>query len=462
MSGVGKSDRLVVGDWNALCFECGRKFKASQMIRHWQGYYVCQQHWEPRQSQDFVRSVPDVITPPWVQPVSDTFIRYIYSYPWAPGGGIYTGDATPAPNRVPDPDSTPEIPLGDPPPPPTVPATCNGTLTITIPEGVTIIPSEVGQSSFYFPLGWETLCEVVIINQGSVDKPPRIPPGIPVTIIGNPVPGFGSGSPFAFTTQDGLALTISVRNRTGSAGTAFTNVSNGKVLAVSDVGVLLDTGDIYGYDGILRGTAPTIPYVAADDRTSVGFIYYDGADGTQLFRITDTGVSSGSYSVDVSLEQYLADQSSAFRIGDYFYYHFSIAGAETLMAYNLLTGVGTALLDLSAAYPTATYFVVCGNLNYLYVVIDSGTGVTAVYEHTLLGAATGRYVTITTPFSDGVVVHCMTCDGDALMVSVEAALVTGALIVSIDLATMSYINVTSAFDTAPQFTSSCNIAKAPG
>ena len=70
----GKADYLELGDWTATCYECGRKFKASQLRRHWRGYYVCGPHWEPRHPQDFVRSVSDVMTPPWTQPQpQDTF-----------------------------------------------------------------------------------------------------------------------------------------------------------------------------------------------------------------------------------------------------------------------------------------------------------------------------------------------------------------------------------------------------
>ena len=66
---IGRADYLELGDWNTVCFECGRKRKASMLKKHWQGYYVCPEHWEPRQPQDFVRSVPDIQTPPWVQPM---------------------------------------------------------------------------------------------------------------------------------------------------------------------------------------------------------------------------------------------------------------------------------------------------------------------------------------------------------------------------------------------------------
>lgn len=65
---MGRADYLELGSWNVQCYQCGRKRKASQLKRHWQGYYVCPEHWEPRQPQDFVRSIPDIQTPPWAQP----------------------------------------------------------------------------------------------------------------------------------------------------------------------------------------------------------------------------------------------------------------------------------------------------------------------------------------------------------------------------------------------------------
>ncbi len=71
---VGRADYYSGGDWNAVCFFCGFKFKASTLRKHWQGFYVCSSCWEPRQPQDFVRARVDVQTPPWVQPPSDTFL----------------------------------------------------------------------------------------------------------------------------------------------------------------------------------------------------------------------------------------------------------------------------------------------------------------------------------------------------------------------------------------------------
>ena len=62
------------GDWNAICWRCGFKYKASQLRREWEGFYVCDKCWERRHPQDFVRGVQDIVTPPWVQRPTDTFV----------------------------------------------------------------------------------------------------------------------------------------------------------------------------------------------------------------------------------------------------------------------------------------------------------------------------------------------------------------------------------------------------
>ena len=64
---MGQADFLKLGDWNANCAECGRKFKASTLIRHWKGYYVCKEHWETRHPQDFARGSSDNQAAPFVQ-----------------------------------------------------------------------------------------------------------------------------------------------------------------------------------------------------------------------------------------------------------------------------------------------------------------------------------------------------------------------------------------------------------
>lgn len=43
------------------------------MVKNWQGMFRCPEHNDTRHPQDFVRAVPDVMTPPWTQIQSDAF-----------------------------------------------------------------------------------------------------------------------------------------------------------------------------------------------------------------------------------------------------------------------------------------------------------------------------------------------------------------------------------------------------
>lgn len=72
----GRRDYYHPGDWNAVCSMCGRKRKASELVRNWQGMYRCREHNEARQPQDFVRGVQEVISPPWTQPPKDTYVVF--------------------------------------------------------------------------------------------------------------------------------------------------------------------------------------------------------------------------------------------------------------------------------------------------------------------------------------------------------------------------------------------------
>ena len=77
---MGYFSRWDRGDWDAICDSCGRKFKASKLKQRWDGLMVCQQDWEPRQPQDFVRGVPDPQLVPWVRDeATDTFIAITIS-----------------------------------------------------------------------------------------------------------------------------------------------------------------------------------------------------------------------------------------------------------------------------------------------------------------------------------------------------------------------------------------------
>lgn len=66
---MGRADYYKPGSWNTVCYQCGFKRKGDEMMKYWQGYYVCPEHWEARQPQDFARGIPDVQTPPWSQPM---------------------------------------------------------------------------------------------------------------------------------------------------------------------------------------------------------------------------------------------------------------------------------------------------------------------------------------------------------------------------------------------------------
>ena len=57
-----------LGDYNAVCDLCGGTFKASKMRKTWDGYYVCQTDWYPRNPLDFQPRVSEESVPPWTRP----------------------------------------------------------------------------------------------------------------------------------------------------------------------------------------------------------------------------------------------------------------------------------------------------------------------------------------------------------------------------------------------------------
>lgn len=47
------------GDHLATCDACGQTYYASQMRMRWDNLFVCQEDYEVRHPQDFVRAIPD-------------------------------------------------------------------------------------------------------------------------------------------------------------------------------------------------------------------------------------------------------------------------------------------------------------------------------------------------------------------------------------------------------------------
>lgn len=65
--------------WAVICDRCGFRFHSDELKKEWTGLMVCHECWEPRHPQDFVRAVPEHITPPWVRPEGeDDFLNICY------------------------------------------------------------------------------------------------------------------------------------------------------------------------------------------------------------------------------------------------------------------------------------------------------------------------------------------------------------------------------------------------
>lgn len=47
------------GSWNVICQVCGRKYKAEQIKKRWDGLLVCEEDYEERNILDFLRTQPE-------------------------------------------------------------------------------------------------------------------------------------------------------------------------------------------------------------------------------------------------------------------------------------------------------------------------------------------------------------------------------------------------------------------
>jgi len=68
---------LDLGNYNAVCDSCGRKFKASTMQKRWDGLFVCKEDFEHRHPQLSlkVRGDKQTVPIPRPEPTLDTFIN---------------------------------------------------------------------------------------------------------------------------------------------------------------------------------------------------------------------------------------------------------------------------------------------------------------------------------------------------------------------------------------------------
>ena len=60
------------GDWNAQCDVCGRRWKASQLRKRWDGVMVCKDDFELRHPQELIRPVIEKNDMPFTRPINWT------------------------------------------------------------------------------------------------------------------------------------------------------------------------------------------------------------------------------------------------------------------------------------------------------------------------------------------------------------------------------------------------------
>jgi len=85
---------LKLGDYNAICDSCGRKFKASSLLKRWDGLLVCREDYEVRHPQLSLRIKGDKQTVPIPRPdqVVDTFLPYCDLWTSSPMADFGTAD----------------------------------------------------------------------------------------------------------------------------------------------------------------------------------------------------------------------------------------------------------------------------------------------------------------------------------------------------------------------------------
>lgn len=76
---MSKTWGYVSGDWWVICDVCSKKVKASKSKKRWDGLIVCDEDFEPRHPQDFLRVRSDKISVPFTRPrPTDSFVSVTY------------------------------------------------------------------------------------------------------------------------------------------------------------------------------------------------------------------------------------------------------------------------------------------------------------------------------------------------------------------------------------------------
>jgi len=84
---------LKLGDYNAICDSCGRKFKASTMRKRWDGLFVCKEDYEIKHPQLSLKVRGDKQQVPIPRPEStDQFLEFCDIWTSSPMADFGTAD----------------------------------------------------------------------------------------------------------------------------------------------------------------------------------------------------------------------------------------------------------------------------------------------------------------------------------------------------------------------------------
>lgn len=81
------------GEWNIICFVCGKKCKSGDIRKRWDGALVCKEDYETRHILDFIKIRSDETSVPYsnTEP-PDQFIFFCYIESRTGGADFYTAD----------------------------------------------------------------------------------------------------------------------------------------------------------------------------------------------------------------------------------------------------------------------------------------------------------------------------------------------------------------------------------